>query len=172
MLASFHPACHSAWVEPHELVQLPAVAAAVGRVKGHATARTALWEVPEGRPPRLPQPLPVSVNTFYYSTEVRCVGKPGQREETALMRVLARAPISSRKCNFICILLPHGNRAEGIQYKHPHRGINKILHVCFCLKNKPLWYLLSLQWQEKNGGGWSISSCYIHTINSNMHIPS
>ena len=67
MLASFHPACHSAWVEPHELVQLPAVAAAVGRVKGHATARTALWEVPEARPPRLPQPLPVSVNTFYYS---------------------------------------------------------------------------------------------------------
>ena len=54
-------------MEPHELVQLPAVAAAVGRVKGRATARPALWEVPEARPPRLPQPLPVSVNTFYYS---------------------------------------------------------------------------------------------------------
>ena len=67
MLATFQPDCHSTWVESTSCVHFPAVAPAMGRVKGHVTARTALWEVPEGQPPRLLQPLPVSVNTFCYS---------------------------------------------------------------------------------------------------------
>ena len=65
--SQFSPRLPQHLVESTSCVHFLAVAPVMGWVKGHVTARTALWEVPEGQPPRLPQPLPVSVNTSCYS---------------------------------------------------------------------------------------------------------